>query len=193
MYSLYCARERLTEDFLLLESDIVYEERALSEILGSPKSRDNAVLLAGPTASGDEVYVAVSGARIIGMSKDLSEIGPNIAGELVGITRVSWSLFKEMVTYAEVMFRQSLQVAYETDCLSAVASRYPLYYHLVSDLIWSEIDTPLDFRRAQNRIYPAILKQVRVDMNYVSSRRDPLPMKPKSRLGFDSAGGNMYE
>ena len=25
MYSLYCARERLTEDFLLLESDIIYE------------------------------------------------------------------------------------------------------------------------------------------------------------------------
>jgi 2-aminoethylphosphonate-pyruvate transaminase len=157
MYSLYCARARLLEDFLLLESDIIYEERALSEILQF--SKVNGVLLSGPTASGDEVYVAVSGARIIGMSKDLGEIGSNIAGELVGITKVSRFLFKGMITAAEAMFGHTLQVAYETDCLSAVALWYPLYYHLVPDLIWSEIDAPSDFRRAKNRVYPAILKQ----------------------------------
>ncbi len=159
MYSLYCARELLTEDFLLLESDIVYEERALSEILQFPKNRDNGVLLSGPTASDDEVYVAVSGARIVGMSKDLGQIGSDIAGELVGISRVSRFLFKEMIAAAEVMFRRTLQVAYETDCLAAVASWHPLYYHLVPDLIWSEIDDPLDLWCTQNRVYPAILKQ----------------------------------
>ncbi len=159
MYSLYCARKRLTEDFLLLESDIVYEERALSEILQFPKNRDNGVLLSGPTASDDEVYVAVSGARIIGMSKDLGQISANIAGELVGITKISRFLFKEMVVAAEAMFGHTLQVAYETDCLAAVASWHPLYYHLVPDLIWSEIDDPLGFRRAKNRVYPAIIEQ----------------------------------
>ena len=156
MYSLYCARERLTEDFLLLESDIIYEERALSEILRFPK--DNGVLLSGPTASGDEVYVAVGGAQITGISKVLGQINSNIAGELVGITRVSRFLFKEMIAAAEAMFGRTLQVAYETDCLATVASWTPLFYHLVPDLIWSEIDDPLGFRRAQNRVYPAIIE-----------------------------------
>jgi len=159
MYSLYCARERLAEDFLLLESDIVYEERALSEILQFPKNRSNGVLLSGPTTSDDKVYVAVSGARIVGMSKDLSQIGSDIAGELVGITRVSRFLFKEMIAAAEAMFGRTLQVAYETDCLAAVASWHPLYYHLVPDLIWAEIDDPLGFRRTKNRVYPAIIEQ----------------------------------
>jgi len=157
MYSLYCARERLTKDFLLLESDIVYEEGALSEMLQFPK--DNGVLLSGPTASGDEVYVAVSDARIVGISKDLDQIGSDIAGELVGITKVSRLLFKEMIAAAEAMFKRTIQIAYETDCLLAVALRYPLYYHLVPDLVWSEIDDPADFRHAKNKIYPAIIAQ----------------------------------
>ncbi len=155
MYSLYCARERLTDDFLLLESDIIYEERALSEILRFPK--DNGVLLSGPTASGDAIYVAVNGVQITGMSKDLGPISSNIAGELVGITKVSRFLFNEMIAAAEAMFGRTLQMAYETDCLATVASWFPLFYHLVPDLIWSEIDDPLGYKRAQKRVYPTII------------------------------------
>ena len=43
---------------------------------------------------------------------------------------------------------------------------------LVPDLIWSEIDGPPDFRRAQDRVYPAILKQAQASANYVSSRKN---------------------
>jgi len=188
MYSLYCARARLLEDFLLVESDLVYEERALSEILKFPK--DNGVLLSNPTASGDEVYVTVSGARIVGLSKDLAQISSNIAGELVGITKVSCFLFKEMLAVAEVMFRRSLQVTYDMDCLTTVASLYPLYYHLVPDLIWSEIDDPLEFKRVKINIYPAILKQAQPSVNYEGFRENYLPMKPESGHGFESAGGS---
>jgi choline kinase len=171
MYSLYCARERLKEDFLLLESDIIYEERVLSEVLHN-LPRNNGVLLSGRTDSSDEVYVAVSGDRIVGMSKDRNAISSNIAGELVGITKVSRSLFKEMLATAENMFRHTLQIAYETDCLSAVATQHPLFYHLVPDLIWAEIDTPADFRRAQNKIYPMILKQATVSVSSSQIRGD---------------------
>jgi len=160
MYSLYCARERLTEDFLLLESDVIYEERALAEILQFPK--ENGVLLSGPTASGDEVYVTVREERIIGMSKEFGKFGTNIAGELVGITKISQSLFKEMIADAEAAFDRTLQIAYETDCLSAVALRYPLYFHLVPDLIWAEIDDPQAFERAKDEVYPAMIGRMEV-------------------------------
>ena len=45
MYSLYCARHCVDEDFLLLESDLVYERRALTTCLQDPS--DSVVLLAG--------------------------------------------------------------------------------------------------------------------------------------------------
>lgn len=183
MYSLYCAKHRLMEDFLLLESDIVYEERALEKLLRFPK--DNGVLLSGPTHSGDEVYVATSGVRITGLSKDPDEIGSNIAGELVGITKVSQLLFKQMCIDAEIQFDRTLQVDYETGCLSTVSTRFPLYYCLVTDLVWSEIDTPSDFRHTQDMIYPTIIKQEQIKDNIEYPGLNKQPMPPNSGHTFE--------
>lgn len=188
MYSLYCAKHRLMEDFLLLESDIVYEERAVSELMKFPG--DNAVLLSGPTHSGDEVYVATSGVHIVGLSKDPCKFNASIAGELVGITKVSQPLFKAMIAEVEIQFGHTLQVAYETDCLSAVAARFPLYYCLLPDLIWSEIDTPSDFRRTQDTVYPAMIKQAQVGDNIEYSNLTKQPMQPNSDYTYESGGSN---
>jgi 2-aminoethylphosphonate-pyruvate transaminase len=184
MYSLYCAKDWLMEDFLLLESDIVYEARAILNLLQFPA--DNGVLLSGPTHSGDEVYVGTSGARIVGLSKDSSKFSAGIAGELVGITKVSQPLLKEMIAEAEIQFERTLHVSYETDCLSAVSARFPLYHCLVPDLIWSEIDTPTDFLHTQNTIYPAIIRQAQVSSDFEISHPSTRPMPPKSGYTFES-------
>ena len=188
MYSLYCAKDRLMEDFLLLESDIVYEARAVSTLLQFPA--DNAVLLSGPTYSGDEVYVSAKGMRIVGMSKDPDKFDAYKAGELVGITKVSRLLFKEMIAEAEVHFGRTLLVDYETDCLSAVSARYPLFHCLVSDLIWSEIDTPSDMRHTQDTVYPAIVKQAQVSENFEISQPGQRPLQPDSGYTFEPGSGN---
>lgn len=156
MYSLYCAREMLNGDFLLLESDIIYERRALEGVLGFP--RDNAVLLSGRTDSGDEVYVEAKGDTIRAMSKDKTRLGPGIAGELVGITKVSRELFAHMIANAELTFARTLRMDYETDCLVNVAQHHPVYYHLIPDLLWSEIDDAAHLERARGKIYPAIAR-----------------------------------
>jgi 2-aminoethylphosphonate-pyruvate transaminase len=156
MYSLYCARERIDGDFLLLESDLIYERRALDVLLTD--SRDNAVLLSGRTDAGDEVYVEAAGDTIRAMSKDKSQLGADIAGELVGITKVSHALFVRMIADAERLFATTRHVAYETDCLVNVAQHYPVYYRLVPDLLWSEIDDAAHLERARTSIYPAIIR-----------------------------------
>ena len=51
MYSLYCARHCVDEAFLLLESDLVYQRRALTTCLEHPS--DNVVLLAGFSNTSD--------------------------------------------------------------------------------------------------------------------------------------------
>ena len=56
MYSLYCARDLIEGDFLLLESDLIYEQRALTEALDG--GSDSCILLSDWTRSGDEVYVS---------------------------------------------------------------------------------------------------------------------------------------
>lgn len=157
MYSLYCARNRLRESFLLLESDLVYEPRALTTLLAGPD--EDAILLSGPTGAGDEVYVATRGGHLAGMSKRRADLADGIAGELVGITRISPELFKRMCGIAELAFRHSLMFDYETDCLVAAARDRPIACTLVPDLLWGEIDDPAQLARVRDCVYPMLVQQ----------------------------------
>jgi 2-aminoethylphosphonate-pyruvate transaminase len=170
MASLYEARHRLGEDFLLLESDLIYEPRALGECLEFPQ--DNAVLLSGPTGSGDEVFVAAQGGRLLNMSKDRRRVEPDVCGELVGISKISTALYRTMLTAAERMFADAghLRFHYETDVLVAAAAHTPVYCHLVPDLIWAEIDDPNHLRRAESLVYPAIAAKDPLRSSSLSSR-----------------------
>jgi len=154
MYSLYCARKFVKGPFLLLESDLIYEPRALQVLLEHPA--DEAILLSGPTNAGDEVFVATKGGYLDGMSKDPGELDGDIAGELVGICKISERLFEHMSRIAESAFETSLDFDYETDCLVAAGREMPIPCPLVSDLLWAEIDDPQHLRRARDDVYPRI-------------------------------------
>ena len=101
MYSLWCAYDRIDGSFLLLESDLIYEQRALTTLMNGP---EEAILLSGKTNAGDEVYVETEGEFFAGhlynMSKDVDALGATPRGELVGITRISSELSRYMHEYA---------------------------------------------------------------------------------------------
>ena len=153
MYSLYLLKDKIDEDFLLLESDLIYEQRALTSTIAFP--HDNCVLVSGFTHSGDEVFVELAAGRLVHMSKDRAELG-EISGELVGITKVSTQLFSRMLATAEELFEDDLRKDYETDCLVATARYYPVYGQLVDDLIWAEIDDAGHLERARALVYPRL-------------------------------------
>ena len=157
MYSLYCARELVPGPFLLLESDLVYEPRALSTLLAGP--HEDAILLSGPTGAGDEIYVATQGGMLTGMSKRRAELVGDIAGELVGITRVSAGLFALMCRIAGAAFRRTLMFDYETDCLVAAGRERPIACPLVADLLWGEIDDSSHLERVRRRVYPELQRR----------------------------------
>ncbi len=159
MYSLYCARESLTDSFLLLESDLIYEPRALTELLNH--AADDAVLLSGPTGAGDEVWVSTDDGKLAGMSKDVASLGGahSVTGELVGICKIAPALFKSMSGIAETAFASSLFFDYETDCLVATGRDYKIYCPVIEQLLWAEIDDRSHLMRAENQIYPAIVRR----------------------------------
>ncbi len=155
MLSLATARELVHEDFLLLESDLVYEPRALTEVLGHPAQ--DCVLLSGPTGAGDEVWVETRDGMLVDMSKDRSRLGRSIAGELVGITKVSLPLYQAMLSAAEPLFHETLKVDYETDALVAAARTRAIPCHIVHDLVWAEIDDERALERARRIVVPRIV------------------------------------
>jgi len=153
MYSLYCARDVIDDGFLLLESDLVYEQRALDVLLNSDVA--DAVLLSGPTSAGDEVYVEAPGGRLAHMSKDRATLG-SVAGELVGISKISRGLFALMKHLAAQAFEDSLDYDYETDCLVAAAQNWEIFCPVVQDLVWGEIDDPSHLKRANEVLLPKL-------------------------------------
>lgn len=155
MYSLLCAKDLVNEDFLLLESDLIFEMNALQSLLNSEYK--NAILLSGKTGAGDEVYVGVNDNRIVNMSKNKNDIKKS-GGELVGVSKISFDLYKKMTTFAETQFKAKPNYHYE-DCLTDLASSNEINYELIDELAWIEIDDEQHHQRAVEKIYPLILKR----------------------------------
>lgn len=156
MYSLACAGVLTQGPFLLLESDLVYEPRALRVLLDHPA--EDVILLSGPTGAGDEVYVHARDGRLLAMSKDRARLGAAVSGELVGISKISASLFALMQRIAAAAFERSLLFDYETDCLVQAASAHDVACALAPGLLWGEIDDPVHLRRAREDLYPQIAR-----------------------------------
>ncbi len=152
MYSLYCARPALPGDFLLVESDLIYERRGLTALLQHPAA--NAILTSGFTQSGDEVFVSTAGEQLVKLSKQPTAL-TTIDGELVGISKISAAMFAAMVKYAEGYFQRDLNLAYEA-CINRVTAAVDVRCCHVEDLVWAEIDTPAHLARVQQQIWPRL-------------------------------------
>jgi choline kinase len=154
MHSLWCARGLVKGPFLLLESDLVYERRALVTL--QDLERDNAILLSGMTNSGDEVYVEVKDGRVCRMSKQAQELN-SIGGELVGISTIAEDEFEAMSRFSETWFRdKDLKLEYERCINGIIENGFPVYYEKLDDLIWAEIDDADHLTRVREKIFPAI-------------------------------------
>jgi choline kinase len=155
MYSLYLTRDIVRSTFLLLDSDIIYEQAGIQSLIDSAKP--NAVLTSGLTGAGDEVFVCTQNGRLTGLSKHPHN-RKNITGEMVGISKISPVLFKAMLEYAEKFFARNLNLEYEA-CIEQAANHTAVYYCLAEDLLWSEIDDASQLERANNQIFPLIVKK----------------------------------
>jgi 2-aminoethylphosphonate-pyruvate transaminase len=157
MYSLYLAGDRLGEDFLLLESDLIYEQRALTTLQAA--AGPDVILLSGFTGAGDEVYVESREGFLVQMSKRRGALGAEPVGELVGISRISRRLYARMREFFEPRLGRDLNLDYETDCLVGVAPQAAIRCHVVPDLLWAEIDDEAHLERARREVYPRILER----------------------------------
>ncbi len=157
MQSLLSARHALSDDILVLESDLLYEERALAAILSQGK--ENSILVSDPLGSGDDVYVHADGA---GTLRDLGKAAPpdGAMGALVGISRLSRSFTEHLFHHADRERAEGGRKRHYEETILA-ASRDGLPVHCVSapGLAWIEIDTPADLARARHTVWPEIRRR----------------------------------
>ncbi|PHQ82310.1 MAG: hypothetical protein COB66_00565 [Coxiella sp. (in: Bacteria)] len=159
LYSLYLSHNWVSDDVLILESDIIYEPRAIS-ILMAQAAKDT-ILVSGPTGSNDEVYVEVDAKQnLTQMRKILSELDkPYVLGEFVGLSRLELATFKQYMNYLENNQALLQQGNYDEDGFGALAKQCSLHCELVSDLLWSEIDNVDQYDFAK-KLYPKMNQEI---------------------------------
>ena len=157
MYSLSLARECVKEDFLLIENDLIFEKRAIKELVES-KSRD-CILLTNESGSGDEAFVEIRDNHLFKMSKDIHQFN-RIDGEMIGITKVSHKLYQMMLEEFKDNINPYLNYEY---VLLDVARDYNIGFVKIDDLAWGDADTKKEYENILNHLYPTIRRR---ELNY---------------------------
>jgi 2-aminoethylphosphonate-pyruvate transaminase len=157
LFTLYQFKNVLAEPFLLLESDLLFETRAVSAMCGSAKG--SAILASGFTRSGDEVYIQRSASgRLENLSKRKADL-THCDCELVGINRITPETFKVMMDWAAREFEAGhIQKHYE-EALVIASQESPIPVKVIEDLLWCEIDDASHLQRALEVVYPKIASQ----------------------------------
>lgn len=151
--SLACAASVVEEDFLLIESDLVYERRALDRLIAFPNP--DAILLSGRTGFDDAVFVEGHDGVLVRMSKDPSAIAQP-AGEYVGIARISSSLLRHLSLLDAEAWPKRRRLEYDGHGFVEATLRRPIHCCRVADLIWCEIDDENQLQIARDTIYPRV-------------------------------------
>lgn len=153
MYTLRGLSAELTDDFLLLEGDLLYEARALTELLGA---HGDVILSSEVAQTDDSVLLETDAAgNLAGMSKNRSDLR-NADHELVGITRLTLSTYRWMCDYLGRHLGFHADMYYEEALIEAAATR-PIAVHQAAGLTWCEIDNHAHLERAVVEIWPQLL------------------------------------
>jgi len=155
LHTLITLADRLKEDFLLLESDLIYENKALKRLL-TANTRD-AILTSGFSFAGDEVFVGVDTEGYLSeLSKNRNSL-INPVGELVGISKISVSTLHILTDWVAKNQKHPTYLHYEEGLVSISGSRVKIAVILDPKLIWAEIDNNAHLKRVENDIYPKLI------------------------------------
>jgi 2-aminoethylphosphonate-pyruvate transaminase len=154
MGTLGCCAGAVHGDFLLLESDLIYDAAGLSVLIN--ETHKNALLASGPTASGDEVYLEADERGCLRKhSKNREAIG-TLAGELVGITRLTRDTLDKMAAYLGDHLSDQPKMEYETAMAEVSSGGDGIFIRKLEYYLWREIDDESHLAMARNIVYPRI-------------------------------------
>ena len=154
MYGLSLAKEYLDGDFLVLKSDIVFEQRAVTELI-EEKNVFSAVISA-PNGKHDESFVELDrDGNIFRISKDIHQIN-KVQGELVGIVKISDEIFIKMLEYFKENQNPLLNFEYVLENIGRI---YRFTGVMIDDLIWSRVENKKQYDNLVKIVYPRILRK----------------------------------
>lgn len=159
MASLAVAADVIDGDFLLLESNQFLDCAGVKAV--AEAACPNAVLLVNPSGSMDEAYVELDeDGYIYRISKDICQMN-QIDAELVGVSKISFPMFRKMMAYYERNENPFLNYEYVLESLGRI---YQIQGVLVDDLAWTVVENRRLYKRAQDFVYASVQKKEKLRM-----------------------------
>ncbi|HUE83081.1 MAG TPA: phosphocholine cytidylyltransferase family protein [Pyrinomonadaceae bacterium] len=157
LYSLWLARDYLSEGFVVLNSDVLFHPQMLTDLIKS--ECEDALLISNTSDESDELgdeemKVRVEGGLVSDISKDMNPLEAD--GENVGIVKFGPPGAKILVSYMDELINQGAVKDWAPRAFRQFASRHPLHALSTRGLPWIEIDFPEDYQRAIEDVYPRI-------------------------------------
>jgi len=153
MHSLAMAKEYIKDDFILIESDMVFEERAISRLLDNES--DTCMVVANESGSGDEAFVEIREEKVFKVSKDVHQLR-KIDGEFIGLSKISLHEYNRMLK--DYSSDSNPYLNYEYVMLN-VAGEAGIGYEKIDELVWGEIDKEEQYENMKHVIYPKLLRK----------------------------------
>ena len=151
MYTLYNCREVIgNDDFLLLESDLVFEQKAITSLMDCKEP--DVMLITPVTKFQDQYYVEYSEPDHQLTRCSTVETDLDAKGELVGIHKLSGSFYHLMCEDYAKKVDELPKLGYEYQLLTMSQTIRKVYVLKVDGLKWYEIDDPDDLAYAEKNI-----------------------------------------
>lgn len=146
IYSIYCAREYLDDDILLMHGDLVFEYSVLEDLLAFSKS---CMKVSSTIALPEKDFKAVvHNGRVekVGIEYFTDSME---AQALYKLNREDWKLWlNEIVAFCETNNRK----CYAENAFNGVSDKCAIYAYDVKNRLCSEIDTPEDLKMVSERL-----------------------------------------
>lgn len=150
MYTLWNCRQMVgNENFLLLESDLVFEKRAIECLLECP--HESTMLITPVTKFQDQYYVEMNENGVLtNCSTDPNML--HYSGELVGIHKITNDFYRAMCREYAAVVEEKPKLGYEYELLDISQRIQPMRVLCIEGLQWYEIDDIDDLSFAEERL-----------------------------------------
>lgn len=156
LYSLWLAREALTDGFVVFNCDVLFHTQLLRDLM---TCRYDDALLASSAApeggySAEEMKLRVRSGCVVEVSKSIP--GSDADGENVGIARFSPAGASVLLEEMQELISAGVTTAWLPAAFDRYCRRRPLHVVDNRGFPWIEIDSPDDYWRACTSVLPAL-------------------------------------
>ena len=154
LYTLWNCREAIGHaDFLLLESDLVFSQSAITELLHN--EHPDIMLITPVRKFQDQYYVEYNADHVLTRCST-NKTAIDAKGELVGIHKLSASFYNTLCRDYESKLEASLKLGYEYELLHLSTHGSPMYVLNSETVEWYEIDDEHDLIFSEQHVVPRL-------------------------------------